>query len=100
MPQIAAQPREQRPPRRHAALPVGCVPIGLRREEAAAYVGMSAGSFDRAVKEGAMPPPRQWRGVVTWDREELERAFRALPRRGSEDATTWGVDETSNPWDD
>ena len=29
----------------------------LRREQAAAYVGVSAGTFDIEVKEGRAPPP-------------------------------------------
>ena len=61
-------------------------PFGLRREVAAAYVGLSCGAFDRAVAEGQLPRPREIGGCKVWSRRALERA----------------LDELStpvNPWD-
>lgn len=43
--------------RRHDALPPTLAPLGLSLEEAAAYVGISAGLFDRLVAEKQMPAP-------------------------------------------
>jgi predicted DNA-binding transcriptional regulator AlpA len=65
-----------------------CEPLGLRREDAAAYVGISASLFDQMVADARMPEPRLINSCTVWDREELRAAFRSLPKRGSE-----------NPWD-
>ena len=50
-------------------------PFALRREAAAAYVGLSAGHFDKAVDEGAMPEPTNLVGVKVWTRRALEQAL-------------------------
>ena len=50
-------------------------PHGLRREEAAAYVGLSAGAFDRAVNAGDLPKPRELAGCKVWSRTALEAAL-------------------------
>jgi hypothetical protein len=65
-----------------------CEPLGLRREDSAAYVGVSASLFDQMVADGRMPEPRLINSCTVWDREELRSAFRALPKRGND-----------NPWD-
>ena len=51
---------------------------GLRREDAALYVGVSPSLFDRAVKDGQMPRPVKLFGAVIWDVQALDRAFDAL----------------------
>lgn len=56
-------------------------PIGLRREQAADYVGVSPGTFDEMVGDGRMPEPRPINSCLTWDREELYTAYKALPHR-------------------
>lgn len=56
-------------------------PIGLNREESAAYVGVSATLFEEMVQDARMPEPREINARVVWDREELRTAFKALPRR-------------------
>lgn len=56
-------------------------PIGLCREESAAYVGIGSTLFDSMVADGRMPPPRELGGRNVWDREELYFAFKALPHR-------------------
>lgn len=62
----------------------------LRRVEAAAYVGLSPTSFDRAVEDGVMPgPKRVYRTIRGWDVLALDRAIDALP----------GGDADVNPWD-
>lgn len=56
-------------------------PIGLNREESAAYVGVSPRLFDEMVEDGRMPDPREANARLVWDREELRTAFKALPKR-------------------
>ena len=50
-------------------------PIALRRIHAAAYVGLSAGHFDKAVNDGAMPQPTDVSGVNVWPCRKLQRAL-------------------------
>ncbi len=45
---------------------------GLRREEAARYVGFSPRKFDDLVKNGRMPKPARIDGVVLWDIRQLD----------------------------
>lgn len=61
---------------------------GLRREEAAAYVGVSPAKFDGWVKEGRMPKPKRIDGVVLWDIVRLDMAWDELP--GEDGGTTEG----------
>lgn len=63
-------------------LPASLAPRGLSREEAAAYIGVSASLFDRMVKEGKMPNPKRYGARVIWDRFQLDAAFAALPTDG------------------
>lgn len=60
-------------------LPAGCMPRGLRREQAAQYVGVSASKFDEMVKDGLMPRAKKFGGCVVWDVRALDGAFEALP---------------------
>jgi len=53
-------------------------PRGLRRQEAAKYVGLSASKFDELVDDGRMPRPVRIDGCVRWDRQALDDAFDAL----------------------
>ena len=50
-------------------------PFALRREAAAAYVGLSAGHFDKAVDSGLFPQPVDLAGVKVWTRRALEQAL-------------------------
>jgi|HubBroStandDraft_2_1064218.scaffolds.fasta_scaffold141479_2 hypothetical protein len=56
-----------------------CTPRGLRRPEAAAYIGISPSKFDDWVLRGLMPTPKRQDGVVVWDRFALDLAFDVLP---------------------
>lgn len=78
---------------RLAALPPSLPPRGLARDEAAAYLGVSTGLFDRMVSDGRMPTPKRIDGRSVWDRHALDRAFDALPGSGA------SADEGPNPWD-
>jgi predicted DNA-binding transcriptional regulator AlpA len=63
---------------------------GLRRVEAAIYVGISPTKFDEMVKDGRMPRPKRIDGAAVWDQRWLDLAFEALPDEG---------DDAGNPWD-
>lgn len=58
----------------HLAYP----PRGLRSSRAAAYLGMSESSFLSLVDEGRLPKPKKIRGMMIWDRLELDAAFETL----------------------
>lgn len=57
-------------------------PRGLGREDAAAYIGISARKFDELVSDGRMPRPRRIDGRLVWDRRGLDAAFDELPVSG------------------
>jgi len=65
--------------------------LGLSRETAARFVGISPTTFDGMVKDGTMPSPRRVGVRKLWDRRELEAAFDALPKDG---------ENTGNPWEE
>ena len=60
---------------------------GLSREEAAMYLGISAGTFDELRRLGRVDSPRVIGGRKLWDIRDLDIAFDSLPR---EDAPTMG----------
>jgi len=63
--------------------------LGLSRLEAAAYIGVSASTFDRLVAEGVMPRPRPIRSRLIWDVDELRAAFKAIPHDSEGEPDTW-----------
>lgn len=56
---------------------------GLSREEAAIYLGVSAGKFDEMRSTGQIEPPRLIGARKLWDIRDLDMAFDALPREDS-----------------
>ena len=64
-----------------ASLPVR---RGLSEVEAAIYLSLSPSFFRRLVDGGSMPRPRKAGARRIWDVEELDLAFKALPREGGE----------------
>lgn len=70
------------------------LPLGMNRERAAAYVGMSAAKFDELVAEGLMPRPKTVGRRRIWSRYALDAAFEALPdgeeRNPLDDNAAWG----------
>jgi predicted DNA-binding transcriptional regulator AlpA len=62
---------------------------GLRREEAARYVGVSPSKFDEMIRDGRMPRPFHIDKCTIWDVRDLDLAFEALK-----------VSEGRNPWDE
>ena len=82
----------------------GRLPVrrGLDESEAAVYLSFSPSFFRKLVGEGRMPRPRLADGRRVWDVEELDLAFKALPREGGDDAPLFVEKERqegSNPWD-
>jgi excisionase family DNA binding protein len=57
---------------------------GLDAQEAAVYLSLSPSFFRQLVQEGLMPRPRVIKGRRIWDIEELDIAFKAMPREGGE----------------
>jgi predicted DNA-binding transcriptional regulator AlpA len=49
---------------------------GLARDEAAMYIGVSAGKFDDMINDGRMPAPRRIDARKVWDVRELDLARR------------------------
>jgi len=58
---------------------------GLDENEAAVYVGLSPSYFRELVDGGVMPLPRLAGKRKLWDIDELDLAFRELPRAGGKD---------------
>jgi predicted DNA-binding transcriptional regulator AlpA len=50
-------------------------PRAMRADRAAAYLSMSQSTFLRLVEEKSMPEPVKIKGMVTWDRLELDAAY-------------------------
>lgn len=76
----------------------GLEPRGLSREEAAAYIGVSATKFDELVGDGRMPRPKRIDARRVWDRREVDIAFTRLPTGASNDAAQADPeDEWSRP---
>jgi predicted DNA-binding transcriptional regulator AlpA len=63
-------------------LPPSLPPLGLQRQVAAAYVGVSPNKFDEMVSDGRMPKPRRIDGLKIWLRPALDAAAEALPTDG------------------
>ncbi len=63
----------------------------LIREAAAAYVGVSANTFDSMVEQGTMPHPKMLYGKRKgWDVRELDTAIDRLPIEGAQpEDDTW-----------
>lgn len=59
---------------------------GLRREEAAKYVGISPSMFDQMVKQGRLPKPEKFGTASVWDMRMLgQQAFGDDPSPGAND---------------
>lgn len=66
--------------------------FALKRDEAAAALAISVGTFDNWIKDGLMPKGRKIRGNVLWDAEAVRDAWRKLMEGEADDA--------SNPFDE
>jgi predicted DNA-binding transcriptional regulator AlpA len=71
---------------------IGYPPRGMRADNAAIYLGMSEASFFRLVQDGLMPSGIPVRGMMLWDRYDLDAAFENLkdkkrrPRNSADEA--------------
>jgi predicted DNA-binding transcriptional regulator AlpA len=74
---------------RRSTLPLGALPRGFSREQAAEYIGVSPTKWDGMVADGSMPLPKMIGSRTVWDRIAIDLAFDALPDR-----------EASNAWDE
>jgi predicted DNA-binding transcriptional regulator AlpA len=72
----------KKPTRRKRAVPPGL----LRRDDAAAYCGVSPATWDRWTAAGFNPAPRKIAGAVLWNRHELAEWC----RRGCPERAEWG----------
>jgi predicted DNA-binding transcriptional regulator AlpA len=54
------------------------IPRGLRRADAAGYLGISPSQFDKWVLLGRAPVAKKIGGVVLWDRFALDEAIEAI----------------------
>jgi hypothetical protein len=70
-------------------LPPSLPPLGLKREEAAAYIGVSPSLFDAMVQDGRMPKAKTINSRKVWDRRSLDLAFSALPGEDSDIVNPW-----------
>jgi len=71
---------------------------GLSESEAAIYLSLSASFFRKLVDQGIMPRPRIVGTRRIWDIEELDAAFRALPREAGDGDGAGSVNDDS--WSD
>jgi excisionase family DNA binding protein len=71
---------------------------GLSESEAAIYLSLSASFFRKLVDQGVMPRPRMAGTRRIWDIEELDAAFKGLPREGGEEGGAGSTNEDS--WSD
>ncbi len=57
--------------------------------EAAAYIDLSPGTFDRLVEEGKMPRAKKVYSRLIWDRHEIDLAFDVLGCESTEATNSW-----------
>ena len=72
---------------------------GLDENEAAVYLSLSPSFFRKLVEQKVMPRPRIAGGRRIWDVDELDLAFKALPREEGEDEPIF-ADGKGNSWAD
>lgn len=71
---------------------------GLSEIEAASYISVSPSFFRKLVGDGRMPRPRLAGTRRIWDIDEIDAAFRDLPREGVDGQPMLEV--TENSWSD
>jgi predicted DNA-binding transcriptional regulator AlpA len=70
---------------------------GLKRNDAADYIGVSTTKFDELVKSNQMPSPIRIGGRVVWDIHELDESFDAL-KEVNQDKARFDEDELLAGW--
>ncbi len=66
-----------------------CPRRGLRREEAARYIGVGTTKFDELVEDGRMPKPKRIDGRIVWDLRAVDLAFDELPDESATEGNSW-----------
>jgi predicted DNA-binding transcriptional regulator AlpA len=56
----------------------------MRLDRAAAYLGMGSTLFLELVEQKVLPKPTRIRGMVVWDRLDLDAAFENLKGLGND----------------
>lgn len=69
----------------------------MRRDDAAAYIGISPSKFDDWVIRGVMPKAKRQDGVRVWDRVRLDQAFELLPDEAETTSDSWAHLNGGNP---
>jgi hypothetical protein len=64
-------------------------PRGLRRVDAARYLGISPSHFDKQRDLGAIPSPKLLFGVMLWDRHDLDALFSAANDNQPDELNEW-----------
>lgn len=72
---------------------------GLDENEAAVYLSLSPSFFRKLVELKLMPRPRLAGARRIWDIDELDLAFKALPREGGNAEPIFTSSE-GNSWED
>lgn len=67
----------------------GIIPRGLRRVDAARYLGISPSHFDKQVRAGTIPKPLERFGVSIWDRAVLDALFDGPPQAENDGNDYW-----------
>lgn len=73
---------------------------GLDECEAAVYLSISPSFFRKLVEQKAMPRPRIVGSRRIWDVEELDLAFKSLPREGGDAELAFIANERPDSWVD
>ena len=73
---------------------------GLDECEAAVYLSISPSFFRKLVEAKAMPRPRIVGTRRIWDVEELDLAFKSLPREGGDAELAFVSCDDRNSWAD
>lgn len=68
-------------------------PLGLSRDEAAAFIGVGTTTFDALVESGEMPKPVRvpHSRRVVWDADEVRAAFKAWRDKQAGAADDWAA---------
>lgn len=72
---------------------------GLDENEAAVYLSLSPSFFRKLVEQKVMPRPRVAGGRRIWDVDELDLAFKALPREDGDGEAIF-ADGKGDSWTD
>lgn len=73
---------------------------GLDECEAAVYLSISPSFFRKLVETRVMPRPRILGSRRIWDVDELDLAFKELPREGGDSEVVFEAREARNSWAD